>query len=130
MGELRQRQPRVRDKDYLGAIAKLPCIACMAAGTVRWGVHVAHVRMAIPDVGWREVGKAEKPDDLRTAPICPMHHTDGRLAQHKIGEPAFWRALGINPAELCIALRVAYDAGTDMVGVIATFAAAGRKARQ
>lgn len=117
---LRQRQPRVRDKAYLGWVSGLPCVACAATGRgFRSGVHVAHVRASYPDAeGWREVGKGEKPSDSRTAPLCPAHHMDGPDAQHRMSEKVFWTRLGIWPPALCRALRTAYEAGDDGHAVI------------
>ncbi len=101
---LRQRQPRVRDKAYLGWISELPCVACLALeGRVQHGVHVSHIRLSNPNIeGWREVGKAEKPSDFRSAPLCPRHHMDGdkHTAQHKMSEDFFWAKMGISPFAL------------------------------
>lgn len=37
-----------------------------------------------------------KPDDRWTVPLCREHHEE----QHKVGEPIFWHALGIEPLRL------------------------------
>ena len=113
-GEVRQREPRVRDKAYLGWVARLPCIACACRGRTREGVHVAHIRMGVPGVaGWREVGKSEKPSDHRTAPLCPSCHLDGPDAQHRMSERAFWERLNIWPPAFCAALQKACISGED-----------------
>lgn len=122
------RDPRQRDRRYMGWIARLPCVSCMArTGRVRWGVQVAHCRAAYPEEGWRQVGKGEKPHDWRTTPLCVDCHLNGRHAQHKSNEEAWWSDLGIYPPDLCAALRVEYDAGRSGVAVISKFAAAARR---
>lgn len=117
---LRQREPRVRDKAYLGWVARLPCVACAAQGRgFRDGVHVAHIRASWADqAGWRDVGRSEKPSDVRTAPLCPAHHMDGPEAQHRMSERQFWAQLGIWPPAFCGALRRAYEDGEDGRDVI------------
>lgn len=130
-GQTRQREPRVRDKAYLGWIAALPCVACAVNGRgFREGVHVAHIRMGVPGItGWREVGKAEKPSDSRVAPLCIAHHLEGPDAQHRMSERGFWDRLGIWPPAFCRALRQAYEAGgngRDVIGLAASGAYAER----
>lgn len=117
-----QRDPRERDPAYLGWVATLPCIACMVAGMVKRGVHVAHLRASSLEHGKRETGKGEKPHDIWTTPLCPPHHENGNRSQHHVGEDAFWRGLGINPFELCLALHAAYEAKAPGFAVIARFA--------
>jgi hypothetical protein len=120
-----QRQPRVRDPDYCAWIAKGPCVACYTlTGRARRGVHVAHLRMACIALGKRETGKAEKPSDEWTLPLCPGHHVDWPEAQHQVGEVKFWAALGIDPFDLCQRLRAAYGKGIkDPIFIISHVAA-------
>lgn len=54
---------RLRDKDYLGRVAELPCVACGA-----WPVHVHHRTGA---------GFGLKASDYDTMPLCPKHHQFG-----------------------------------------------------
>lgn len=108
------RDPRVRDPQYLGWVAKLPCLACMVRGTVKWGVHVAHLRAGSEEHGKRPTGKAEKPSDIWTLPLCPPHHVGDirvtRLTQHGMGELEFWAELGIDdPFQVCLDLRAIYE---------------------
>jgi len=125
-GQVRQRDPRQRDKQYLGWVATLPCVACACAGRMKLGVHVAHIRTGFPEaIGWRDVGKAEKPSDIRTAPLCPDHHLNGPNAQHRSNERAWWDRLRIHPPTFCSALVAAYEAGTPGQEVIRQ-AAAGK----
>lgn len=131
---MNERDPRHHDPDYMAWIAKLPCIACATLGRQTTlhrhaGVHVAHVRMADAEAGWRETGMAEKPSDRRTVPLCPRHHTDGKEAQHNMGERNFWAWLAIDPAKFCRALTGAYDSNRDGLLVVATFAGAARLER-
>jgi hypothetical protein len=130
-----QRDPRVRDRNYLGWVAQLPCLACMVHGKVKWGVHVAHLRAGSEEHGKRPTGKAEKPSDMWTLPLCPPHHTgDSRVTsvtQHGMGELEFWRAFGIDdPFQVCLDLHRAYQTGgrrTEGISVITKAAAAGRR---
>lgn len=124
------RDPRQRDPDYMGWVAKLPCVGCLARGRgYQRPVQVAHIRSAYEEEGWRHVGKAEKPHDWRTAPLCVRCHLDGPEAQHRGNEAEWWASLGIYPPDLCKALREAYAAGRDGVAVVASFAAAAARAR-
>lgn len=130
MTAIRAREPRERDPDYCGWIASLPCVACARWGMFKQGVHVAHLRASSLEHGKRETGKAEKPHDRWTTPLCPYHHMNGgRKSQtyYLGGEEAFWGDLGIDPFELCLELNTAYVNGGNGRAVIATLAArAGR----
>lgn len=91
-----QRQPRERDNGHLAYVRRLPCAACGRPGPC----DAAHVRM--PDLarGKRYTGKAEKPSDKWTVPLCrPCHES-----QHSGAEAAFWQALGVDVIALCIRL--------------------------
>lgn len=115
----------------MGRIAALPCIACLAGGRIKYGVQVAHVRGADLQAGWREVGKAEKPDDVRTLPLCPGHHLYDKEAQHKVGEEVFWGFFNIRPATVCLALKAAFDrAPGTMFAVLCREVQSARKERQ
>lgn len=139
MSELRRRDPRERDPAYLGWVAKLPCVACMSHGVVNWRVQVAHVRAASLEHGKRYTGKAEKPSDMWTLPLCMPHHTGDKrivdLTQHDMGELDFWKAHGIDPFGLCLELRAIYDGRAGKLGAthnhgvlaISKVAAAGRR---
>lgn len=96
-----QRRPRRRSSEHLAAIADLPCAV---PGCLARPVHVAHIRFACAVEGAEIVGKSMKPDDWRTLPLCPLHHLDGRKAQHRMNELAFWASHGINPYALARAL--------------------------
>jgi hypothetical protein len=91
------RQPRAQeDKDYLALVRQLPCLKC---GLDPCGL-AAHLRMNSGAFNKRQA-MARKPSDKWTTPLCAACHTDDRDAQHKIGEAAFWMALGINPFLVC-----------------------------
>lgn len=107
-GSLRQREPRVRDKEHLARVAKLFCLPCYMRGVKTWPVQVAHIRMSLPEAGWREFGKSEKPHDWRTFPACPRCHLDGPDAQHRSNEAAWWRRLDVYPPAFCAALQEAF----------------------
>ena len=91
-----QRQPRERDNKHLAFIRRLPCASCGIAGPC----DAAHLRAGDITIGKRHTGKAEKPSDRWTTPLCRDCHTK----QHSGAELAFWHALGIDPFELCQAL--------------------------
>lgn len=91
-----QRQPRERDNRHLAFIRRLPCAACGIAGPC----DAAHLRAGDLNIGKRHTGKAEKPSDRWTAPLCRDCHT----RQHSGAELAFWSAIGIDPFDLCQAL--------------------------
>ncbi len=93
---LRFRQPRVEDKKHLDFIRSLPCIICSDNTTVE----AAHVRFGWRPVAKRDVGKAEKPDDKWTLPLCGKHHRE----QHEGSEQAFWYQWNIDPILMCLAL--------------------------
>ncbi len=110
----RQREPRVKDKAYLGWIAQLPCLACLCRGRRTWPVEVAHIKASFPLAGWRAFGHAEKSHDARTISLCAADHRTGPIAQHaNLGgdEREYWRKLSVYPPDLCRALYEAYEAG-------------------
>lgn len=71
---LRQRQPRRRNKEWLGAVASLEsCVRCK-----KWGIQVAH----------RDQGKGMgmKTDDHMTAALCPECHRELGEGKHMTRE--------------------------------------------
>ena len=91
-----QRQPRERDNRHLAFIRRLTCAACGIAGPC----DAAHLRAGDITIGKRHTGKAEKPSDRWTTPLCrPCHER-----QHSGAELDFWSALGVDPFDLCQAL--------------------------
>lgn len=128
-GALRQREPRIRDKPYLGWVKDLPCIACAVRGVIRRGVEAAHCKIGFPDDGWRAFGHAEKSHDWRATPLCTAHHREGEHAQHNNrggDERAYWERLEVHPPEFCAALYAAFQAGDNGDAVVHKFAAAAR----
>jgi len=91
-----QRQPRERDNKHLAFIRRLPCVGCGSPGPC----DAAHLRAGDLNIGKRPTGKAEKPSDRWTTPLC----RDCHARQHTGAELAFWQALGIDPFDLCQAL--------------------------
>ena len=125
-GQVRQREPRVRDKKYLGFVARLACVSCACRGIKRWPVEVCHVKVGFPEAGWRAFGHAERAHDRRTVPLDSECHRTGPRAQHaNLGgdERHFWMQLGIYPPTFCRALSDAYDAGEPGSAVIRAAAA-------
>jgi hypothetical protein len=90
-------------------------------------VQVAHIRMGLPDAGdgWRDFGKAEKPHDFRTAPLCVRCHLDGPDAQHRSNEREWWIRLGVYPPAFCAELVRAFQAGRSGLEVVSLAAAGG-----
>jgi hypothetical protein len=129
---LRQREPRERDPDFLGWLAKLPCAACLCVGVFTRGVQCAHLRIGSVAHGKSPTGMSEKPGDRWCVPLCAPHHLGDkrkvRLGQHEGNELAFYAELGINPFDLCLALSDAYDHNRSGSEVVARFAAHARKA--
>jgi hypothetical protein len=91
-----QCQPRERDNRHLAFIRRLPCAACLTTHAS----DAAHLRAGDIAAGKRPTGKAEKPSDRWTMPLCRDCHT----RQHSGAELAFWSALDIDPFDLCQAL--------------------------
>ena len=82
-----------RNTTYLKMVRRLPCLAC----DHDQGCEAAHVRMSFP-------GKAnalgQKPGDEWVLPLCAVCHR----RQHAIGEPEFWRDLGLDPIAIALEL--------------------------
>ena len=85
----------VKDRDYLGFIASLPCII-----TLRRPVKVAHLSFASPGHGHFGRAKQRKASDRWTLPLTQDMHT----AQHGGSEKAFWASHEIDPHAACNAL--------------------------
>lgn len=106
-GELRQRQPRVRDDKFLDFVRAQKCCTCGRAPS-----QAAHIRTASPKHGKRHLGKSEKPDDQWCVPLCAECHLDGPQAQHKIGEERFWRLHpDVDPFATALHLYVEFKGG-------------------
>jgi hypothetical protein len=134
MGELRQRDPRVRDKAHLGRVAKLHCIICAIQGRRTWPVEVAHCKIGYPEAGWRAFGHSERAHDYKgLAPICfKCHHRTGAVdAQHRNpwgDERDWWERWGVYPPDFCQALVAAFSRGEAGDKVVESFAALARSA--
>lgn len=127
-----EKNIREKSSAYCAWIARLPCIACLAEGVYKTGVHVAHLRMGSLAHGKEMTGLATKPSDRPwTLGICPEHHTNGPKAQHNFpgGEEAFWSALGVDPFQLCLDLSSAYGRAKPGAPIIARHAALARQQR-
>lgn len=112
-----QRKPRVQEPAYLQWLRRLPCVACGS----RERVEAAHVRAGYASAGWRPTGMMEKPDDARAVPLDALCHREGPDAQHRSSERAWWSARGIDPPDLCAALRKAYETDQDGEAVVRRF---------
>jgi cytochrome c553 len=90
------RRPRRHDEKHLKFIRQLPCVVCLNPIETQ----AAHVKMSDERLGKRWVGKAEKPDDRWTLPLCGRCHD----RQHEGAEKAFWNGAQIDPLMLSLAL--------------------------
>ena len=123
-GALRERRPRQRDNAYLAFIRRLPCLSCRRHGLAQaCPTEAAHIRAGFSEPDWSYTGKAQKPDDVRSAPLCSDCHQHGPDAQHKANETAWWQRLNLYPPAVCARLRQAYEAAEDGAAVISEIAA-------
>jgi hypothetical protein len=96
--ELRQRQPRERDPEYLAWLRTQPCCLCGD----NTSTEAAHLRVGSINHDKRETGKGEKPSDKWALPLCGDHHRQ----QHAAGdELAWWASYGIDPFALAMRYR-------------------------
>jgi hypothetical protein len=102
------RQPRKHDEKHLQFIRGLSCVVCGD----NTSTEAAHVRFAERRVAKRDVGKAEKPDDKWTLPLCGRCHRE----QHDEGERMFWHSRNIDPIYVCLAL--AFWSGDNEAGEV------------
>lgn len=119
MTALRQKQPRERNKGYLGALHDLPClIGCGCSGPTE-AAHIRLTAIAADIAGPRAgAGMGEKPSDQWALPICAHHHREGPQAEHVIGTRAFWRLHGIDPHRAANALFTAYPDRALMASIV------------
>jgi hypothetical protein len=99
---LRFREPRVKNEKHLKFIRGLPCCVCLN----NIETEAAHIRFQCLEVGKRQTGKQEKPDDRWTLPLCGTHHRD----QHRLNEKVFWYTIGIDPIKTA---RLLWEASGD-----------------
>lgn len=105
---------RNRDKARLQYVRRAPCLCCLIEGRLQRGpTRAAHVRAGYSEAGWPPTGMGQKPSDTRTLGLCDFCHIDGRHAQHRGGERAFWARLGVYPPEACALFDQGYAAGAD-----------------
>lgn len=97
---LRQREPRVRDKEFLDFVRSMPC--CVCGNPPR--SEAAHIRMACPEMGKLSAGFGRKSDDRFCTSLCHSCH----MAQHARGEAVWWGIVGINPFTVAQRLAMAF----------------------
>lgn len=118
MTELRQRQPRVRDKGFLAFVRTKPCCICGATGRTQ----AAHIRYGDPARGESSTGMAQKPNDRRAVPMCgpllgAMPPIKGcHFEQHGQNERAFWERKGLDPFVIAARLSAEYGASRPETG--------------
>lgn len=100
--DLRQRAPRQEDPAHLAFVRTRPCCIKHCNRLAE----AAHIRMACLAIGKEYTGKAEKPDDKWSVPLCPYHHRIGIGSQHSMGEADFWQMVGLNPFAIAAELFV------------------------
>lgn len=94
------KRPRKRSKDNLVAIHELPCIL-----TGTWPVEAAHLRSPCRELGKRETGMQEKPDDAYVVPLSPAKHRE----QHSMNEVEFWKAHGFEWRDIVAIAQALYQ---------------------
>ena len=96
------KQPRQKNDKHLDFIRGLPCAVPGCENNVC--TEASHVRRARPELGKRDVGMGEKPDDKWTVPLCGEHHRQ----QHECAEGWFWKNIAErDPVVLALALWAA-----------------------
>ena len=118
----RQRRGKpTKNPDHLAWIRTLPCVA---PGLCNGAVEAAHIRYTDLSAGKLETGMGQKSDDMWALPLCAEHHRLGKNAQHNAGEQTWWKAIGIDPVRLAMALyRVS---GNDELGAVIILATGTR----
>lgn len=98
-----KRSKGLKDKNYLGFIAELPCVVCILPWRMEKSAlcysNVQSSKSEVAHVGQR--GLSQKCSDRETIPLCAEHHRTGKDAHHVLGKK-FWQHHGIS-AELLIA---------------------------
>lgn len=94
----------VKDKDYLGFIAKLPCIV-----SKQRPVQVAHLSFANAAFAHYGRGKGTKANDRWTLPLSVALHAE----QHQGNEREFWLRHKVNPHLACVILYGIFNEGGD-----------------
>lgn len=102
---LRQRDPRVECPAFLAFVRRHACCACGAPPPSQ----AAHLRMSDARYPEKVCGVGMKPSDRWSTPLCADCHLDAPDAQHKVGEPEFWKRVGINPFELAANLYAQFE---------------------
>lgn len=97
MNQIRARQPRLIDPNFLAFIRTKPCTCC--------GRHppseAAHIRIGL-------FARGMKPHDKHAVPLCAWCHRDGPEAQHKMNETEFWEMWEIDPFDVAAKLYSEY----------------------
>lgn len=90
------KDPRQNNEKHLAFIRTLPCLITGARPEHKI-IEAAHIRYASIEHGKRLTGKAEKPHDWWTVPLCQDKHRE----QHTMDERTFWAKYGIDPLIVC-----------------------------
>lgn len=86
-----KRTATAEEREWMGTIARMGCIACELAGDYNTPAQVHHVRV---EHGWGRTSH------YATIPLCPMHHTDGPMAVHVLSREDFARCHGYSEHEM------------------------------
>lgn len=93
---------RIKNERHCKFIRSLRCLICGDNTTTE----CAHIRYSDRRAGKPVTGLGIRPDDAFTVPLCGNHHRQ----QHEVGERDWWRANGIDPIFIALALyRVSGD---------------------
>ncbi|MCK5746793.1 MAG: DUF968 domain-containing protein [Oricola sp.] len=94
----RKVERRMRDKDYLSFLHRLPCCVSGAYGDVI----AHHITMGRGRMGVKE-------DDSLALPLSNTLHDQHSNALHVVSERVFWTRWAINPFDLCRDLCDLYE---------------------
>jgi hypothetical protein len=92
--DLRQKQPRERDENYLRYLRTQPC--CVCHDNISTEPH--HLRVASINHDKRETGGGERASDKWALPLCSQCHRDC----HAMNEMLFFTMHGIDPFALAM----------------------------
>lgn len=93
---VRQRQPRLREPDYLKWLRAQRCACGCLEGPP---CDAAHLRASSLEYDKPLAGMGSKPDDRWALPLKHFHH----MGQHAVGELVWWAAHGVaDPFALCL----------------------------
>lgn len=83
----------MRSEEYKAWIRTQGCVVCISVLLANGISYVKRRESECAHVGNRGLG--QKSSDRETLPLCKEHHTEGKLAHHKLGK-RFWGVHGLD----------------------------------